>query len=217
MKIKVSDLRQIIREVMENTRVSSSLTIDLDWLADKWNEWSGLTSKGAPLPGMEKMSGAGNMTAVRALLGDPEALKRSTPEEFEKDYPEAVEFVEKVKRLQWPSEEKEVKAALASIWFTPDSENILEKKYLESLEIEVPKPGTYVDPGVFSGHQEDWGSAVTQLVGYGSFRHATYMGSGKYAEHLRDLQRKEDEKKKKAAQLAKRRVAYVEKKKKAAV
>jgi hypothetical protein len=164
MKIKVGELRRIIREVAGAAGKSTSeLAAALDELAATWNEWSSMEAKG-DIPGTSGYSGAKLMSGVRVILGDAAAVRWPNASELAAD-PEAQEYAAAVEALPWPTDDVSVRAALVQPWVS-STRDAAVAAVLGRAGLEVPVPRVRLAPSPFAGHGGGWKAVVLGGLSY---------------------------------------------------
>ena len=121
MKIKVGDLRKIIREVAEDAAAeeTAALSAAIDDLAATWNSWSG-RRRAADDADVEVMGAAAkHISAVRVLRKD-QGTDKWGPEKAAaaKNDDDAAAWIADADALPWPSSDLTVKVAILKFWAT---------------------------------------------------------------------------------------------------
>ena len=127
MKIKVGDLRRIIREVAEETAEGGAdlgaLSAAIDDLAATWNSWS-VRRRATDAPDVEVMGDESrHIDAVRFLVGDQGTEKWAQKLGQEKIAAlkadtEAADWIVAADVLPWPSDDVAVRVAILKAWTT---------------------------------------------------------------------------------------------------
>lgn len=152
MKIKVGQLRQIIREVAEDAAAeaaaedTAALSAAIDDLASTWNKWSARVT--SPTGFSKYGDDASNIDAVRILRKDQGTEKwGADAHDAAEGNAAAAQWVADADALPWPSSDIEVKVAILKHWVKGSSSK-WDGKFLESKGVAMPTPGVNVQPSI---------------------------------------------------------------------
>jgi hypothetical protein len=210
MRIKLGQLKAIIREVAEGGGDAIALGAAIDDLTERWNDWISLESNEGPFmgSGAKGERGAKYIDGVRVILGDENASRWSNAAEYAA-LPEAQEFARGVAAIPWPSDDVTIRGAILALWA---GESRYARPWLEEQGIAAPTPRVRLGRSAFAGGITDWGGVL--LGGLGYSRTVSAMEKG-----VNEMRRKERlaadasaAAKKKSDELARRRELYAAKK-----
>lgn len=156
MKIKVGELRKIIREVAEEVGGSSggslgALAAAIDDLAATWKEWSATVTDST---GFTKYGdAASNIDAVRVLRNDAGTDKwDASTKEAAAANREAAAWVAAADALPWPSDDVALKVAIMRRWVHNYKGQSLrwtsDDAYITAAGFEPPEPSVLLKPAM---------------------------------------------------------------------
>ena len=210
MRIKLGQLKAIIREVAEGGGDAVALGAAIDDLTERWNDWISLEANEGPFmgSGAKGERGAKYITGVRIILGD-EAASRWKGVEGYAALPEAIDFARGVEAIPWPSDDVTVRGAILALWA---GEARYARAWLEEHGIAAPTPRVPLGRSAFAGGITDWGGVLLGGLGYSATLSAMEKG-------VNEMRRKEASAAsasaaaaKKSGELARRRELYAAKK-----
>ena len=155
MKIKVGELRKIIREVAEEVGGSSgsldALAGAIDDLAATWKEWSATVT--SPTGFTKYGDAASNIDAVRVLRRDAGTDKwdAATRAAATKN-PEAAAWIAAADALPWPSDDVALKVAIMRRWVHDYRGQSLrwsrDDAYITAAGFQPPEPSVLLKPAM---------------------------------------------------------------------